>query len=535
MGIVIIPRASGKKDETENAIQLYYEENGWLENDEFRRRYKERFDVIGADTDSSAYTKRTQNGAYYNFLEWEDIHNQKSRRRITERGKKFWEHLQAGDMDAVHEDIMCAFEQVVFGRNNYGCPSSDSDFEPPAVFLHAALRLNYVTNDELAYLLYLLEGQHQPFDIAISEIKQLRKQKITPTMPKEYQSNDDPKPIIVLREWGVLEQIRVGANQPHRIADKFLKKYEQRIRALSLVNAEKTTTTFTPLITYVKQDFLKEAFLSTEEYDELVELLLYKKNVILQGAPGVGKTFLAKRLAYSIMGVASKYHVEMVQFHQNYSYEDFIMGYKPTGDSFELQEGVFYRFCKKAAVKPGEKFFFIIDEINRGNLSKIFGELMMLIEADKRDEQVTLAYRDEKFNVPENVYIIGMMNTADRSLALLDYALRRRFSFFEVTPAFGRNNFKDYLKTQIDDDGVIDLLNKRLSELNEFIADEDRSGLGSGFRIGHSYFCNGPAEGQKADQWYRTIIKYEIGPMLDEYWWDDKDLANERKKELLGE
>ena len=249
----------------------------------------------------------------------------------------------------------------------------------------------------------------------------------------------------------------------------------------------------------------------------------------------MGKTFLAKRLAYSIMGYIKKQNVEMVQFHQSYSYEDFIMGYKPAGDGFELQEGVFYRFCKKAEVKPSEKFFFIIDEINRGNLSKVFGELMLLIEHDKRNEHVTLAYRNEKFNVPENVYIIGMMNTADRSLALMDYALRRRFSFFEVVPAFKREKFVTYLSALVDDTTIVATINDRLFALNEIIADEDRSGLGKGFCIGHSYFCNGPVMGQSPEQWYRSIVKYEISPLLDEYWWDDKDKADECKKELLGE
>lgn len=284
---------------------------------------------------------------------------------------------------------------------------------------------------------------------------------------------------------------------------------------------------------YTKEDFLKDIFMTEEEYDSLYHLLKYKKNVLLQGAPGVGKTYLAKKLAYSIIGCTNKAQVEMIQFHQNYSYEDFIMGYKPNDNGFELKEGVFYKFCKKAEEEPEKDFFFIIDEINRGNLSKIFGELMMLIEGDKRGEKIKLAYKDEEFSVPENVYLLGMMNTADRSLAMMDYALRRRFSFFDVEPAFAKPAFKEHLRRYIHDGLIVEKVVNRLTELNTKIADENNSGLGKGFCIGHSYFCVEPVEGQAEKDWYKSIIQYEICPLLDEYWWDDKAKADDCKKELL--
>ena len=170
---------------------------------------------------------------------------------------------------------------------------------------------------------------------------------------------------------------------------------------------------------YTAEDFLKEVYMEESEYNNLVAVLKKKKNIILQGAPGVGKTFAAKRLAYSIMGVKDKDRVMMVQFHQSYSYEDFIMGFRPSSTGFELKKGVFYNFCKNAETDIDNDYFFIIDEINRGNLSKIFGELFMLIETDKRGIGLQLLYSDEMFSVPSNVYIIGMMNTADRSLAML--------------------------------------------------------------------------------------------------------------------
>lgn len=269
---------------------------------------------------------------------------------------------------------------------------------------------------------------------------------------------------------------------------------------------------------YTKEDFLAEVFMSEEKYDKLSAVLLNKKNIILQGAPGVGKTFSAKRLAYSLIGTVNEDAIEFVQFHQNYSYEDFMMGYKPSGASFELKKGVFYRFCKKAEADPESKYFFIIDEINRGNLSKIFGELLMLIENDYRGTPATLAYNDEKFSVPENMFIIGMMNTADRSLAMIDYALRRRFSFFEMEPGFETEGFIQYQQS-LNNETFNDLLAKVI-ELNSEIA-SDRS-LGRGFCIGHSYFC-GRDELSCSDEWMQEVVDYDILPMLGEYWFDDQE------------
>ena len=269
---------------------------------------------------------------------------------------------------------------------------------------------------------------------------------------------------------------------------------------------------------YTKQDFLSEVFMPEEKYDKLAAVLLNKKNIILQGAPGVGKTFSAKRLAYSLIGAVNEDAIEFVQFHQNYSYEDFMMGYKPSGSSFKLKEGVFYRFCKKAEADSDAKYFFIIDEINRGNLSKIFGELLMLIENDYRGTPATLAYNDKKFSVPENLYIIGMMNTADRSLAMIDYALRRRFSFFELEPGFETEGFIQY-QHSLKNETFNDLLAKVI-ELNLEIA-SDRS-LGRGFCIGHSYFC-GRNELTCSDEWMQEVVDYDILPMLGEYWFDDQE------------
>ena len=271
---------------------------------------------------------------------------------------------------------------------------------------------------------------------------------------------------------------------------------------------------------YDEEKFLSEVYMDKQQYDTLTGLIRNKKNVILQGAPGVGKTFAAKRLAYSMMGVMDKERVMMVQFHQSYSYEDFIMGFRPTETGFTLKKGAFYDFCKAAEIDSENDYFFIIDEINRGNLSKIFGELFMLIESDKRGVELKLLYADEKFSVPENVYIIGMMNTADRSLALMDYALRRRFAFFDMKPGFDTDGFREY-KEGLNSSKFNNLITC-VERLNEVIKNDDS--LGEGFCIGHSYFCNLK---DTSNQTLAGIVDYELVPLLKEYWFDEPGKAKD--------
>ena len=277
------------------------------------------------------------------------------------------------------------------------------------------------------------------------------------------------------------------------------------------------------LTEYSVEIFLEEVYMDRERYDAIVGLLKTKKNIIMQGAPGVGKTYAAKRLAYSMMGVKDVSRVKLIQFHQSYSYEDFIEGYRPSGAGFELVKGAFYSFCKKAADDDEENaYFFIIDEINRGNLSKIFGELFMLIESDKRGNELQLLYSRELFSVPTNVHIIGMMNTADRSLAMLDYALRRRFAFVELRPAFDSDGFRKYCAGL--DNSRFEALVREVESLNRAIV-EDES-LGEGFCIGHSYFCNMKRE-TCTDEALASIVEYELIPMLKEYWFDEPGKVRE--------
>lgn len=288
-----------------------------------------------------------------------------------------------------------------------------------------------------------------------------------------------------------------------------------------------------PIVPYSVEDILKDGcFLERAEIDRLLERLRTKKNLILQGPPGTGKTWLAKRLAFALMGQKDDSKVRAVQFHPNLSYEDFVRGWRPTGEGkLSLADGVFMEAIKAASKDPSSKFVVVIEEINRGNPAQIFGELLTLLEAGKRtpNEALELCYPDadgkrRPVHIPENLYVVGTMNIADRSLALVDLALRRRFAFVGLEPRLGQV-WRDWVvKECAVDPGLVADIERRVAELNDQIAADAR--LGKQFRIGHSYVT--PAhrlEAGDSKKWFQQVVETEIGPLLDEYWFDAPDEA----------
>ncbi|WBO84339.1 AAA family ATPase [Hymenobacter yonginensis] len=300
---------------------------------------------------------------------------------------------------------------------------------------------------------------------------------------------------------------------------------------------EPTPAYMLPTEPYGREQALQELFVSEGKLADALAGLRRRRNLILQGPPGTGKTFLARRLAWLELGATDATRVELVQFHPSYSYEDFVQGFRPDAQGvFRLQEGILPDFCRRAAQDPERPYFLLIDELNRGNLSRIFGELLLLLEADKRGpaQAVRLPYSPAeapRFFVPENVYLIGTMNLADRSLAPLDYALRRRFAFVELEPEFGEP-LQQLLAAQGVPAAVVQRLTQRLTALNQTITDDPD--LGPEFRIGHSYFCLPPATAAEAESWLTLILEQEIGPLLDDYWLDQPAKAAAQKKKLLG-
>ena len=638
MAKIVMPKNSALLEEVEAVLKIYYDANDWLSNDEYKRQLK---NLIGDEQYASSYTKKAQITSYFGFTEWEDISNERSLRRITSRGKSFYEHLLSKDFDRINEDLLISLEENTFGRNNFGCPASDSDVEPPILFVRAILDLGYLTYKEFAYLLWKLEDCGGNYTDTKNEIISMR-QESSFTLPDAASKYTDAKPIMVLVRWGFLSEDESNSNGGKHIIinPKVLSKHRQRMLNLKIYNVDKDisdencnnknenksekdfdimitsdpinsnytieelgeiltemyngsgnkTTAIhmfgfkygevidsngyaatkiisasevpesyhvelnkgTAMYRVVKENEYGVRFadgLAVEEADVAVQKILptlpkrirkaFELNSILYGAPGTGKTYATAKYAIAITegkaleeykdvtreDIMSKYNklikdgqVVFTTFHQNYGYEDFIQGIRPdtsTNDMrFKTVDGVFKKIAQTAMDTPEKDFVIIIDEINRANISKVFGELITLIEDDKRwgEENAVSATlpSGEIFAVPNNLYIVGTMNSADKSISLIDTALRRRFDFVEFVPDL----------TLISDTKLKAVLKK----LNEGIEKELNS---TDLLVGHSYFIN-----KSADD-ICTIMNRNIIPLLYEYFFDNKNKVEAQLKSAL--
>lgn len=275
-------------------------------------------------------------------------------------------------------------------------------------------------------------------------------------------------------------------------------------------------------------NFLKMVYVDQNEIDILKYLIESNKNLIIQGPPGVGKNFVAKNLADSIVSERDSEFVKIIRFHENYSYDYFV-----ESPSNQGEKGIFYNFCQKAMENPNYSFFFIIDDIDKGNISQIFGELFSLIDKDKRGEKykIPLFYSQESFFVPENVHIIGLLNASNRSSITTDYAFRRKFSFFDLKPGFNSKNFENYMDLEFFKNTHFKKVINKIKELNSYIEKDDS--LGSGFCIGHSYFCN-LEHNVDVNQQLKSIIQFKIIPLLREYWFDEPEKVQYWETELFS-
>jgi len=302
--------------------------------------------------------------------------------------------------------------------------------------------------------------------------------------------------------------------------------------------AEPAATYAAPPPAYTAAEALAELFITDKELEASLAGLRRRKALLLQGPPGTGKTYLARRLAWLLLGARDEARIELIQFHPSYGYEDFVLGFRPGPDGqFQLVPGVLPLLCQRAAQDPERPYFLLIDELNRGNVARIFGELLLLLEPDKRGpaHALRLPYAPSeapRFFVPDNLYVIGTLNLADRSLAPLDYALRRRFAFVGMQPQFGPP-LRELLTANQVPAALISLLTERLLALNHVIAADPE--LGPDFEIGHSYFCAPPAAPTEASDWLRLIFEQEIGPLLADYWREQPERAAAQLRKLLAD
>ncbi|MCY3540424.1 MAG: AAA family ATPase [Gammaproteobacteria bacterium] len=365
---------------------------------------------------------------------------------------------------------------------------------------------------------------------ALSVIKDTQRRRLANLRKRNLVQNEENRTYSLTDE---------GRTYLHKYNEQYATK-EVSSTVSSDLTLDLTSTEQVDDVVYDVDSLLSEGcFLDEATLKDILETWTEKQNLILQGPPGTGKTWLAKRLAGVLLRSPPNQEtnqLQAVQFHANTSYEDFVEGYRPSKNGLSLQSGPFLRFVESAKEAPDQKFVFVVEEINRGTPAQIFGELLTLLERDKRDESeaLLLSYSNKRTYVPNNVFVIGTMNTADRSLAIMDFALRRRFAFETLRPCFNELWLQWCLK-QWDDEDEWSRIKGRIEQLNDTIEKDPL--LGSQFAIGHSFVT--PSSEFSSEEavvdWFTRVVSREILPLVSEYWFDDTEKQEQAKKVLLGD
>lgn len=465
MGKIVMPKNSALLNEIEAVLKIYYEAGEWLGNDVYKAKLKQ---LIGDDQYSSSYTKKAQITSYFGFTEWQDIRNPQSLRRITDAGRKMYEALLAKDEAAIQEVLMTSLETVKFGRNNYGCPESNSDVEPPALFIRASLDLGYLTYREFAYLLWKLEDIGANYTDSLADIRQFRTQGQV-DLGEEAQKYTDCKPIMILVRWGFLSEDAETSGGKHIVVAPAVKqRFDARLRNLKIYNIDMDCAD-----PHVDEDRTEEDPTADAIDFDTATRLSGGVNILLYGVPGSGKSWTIEH-EYCTPGTI----VERLVFHPDYTNADFVGQILPVVDpvdkqvSYEFTPGPFTNILREAYTHPQKRYILVIEEINRGNAPAIFGDVFQLLDrtvAPKVSEGITypagtseygitngnvakVVYGDEtrKVRIPSNLSILGTMNTSDQNVFTLDTAFQRRWrmrlienTFFNVRTSLAQAEILD--------------------------------------------------------------------------------------------
>lgn len=490
MGKIVMPKNSALLNEIESVLEIYYEANDWLPNDEYKIKLKA---MIGDNQYSSSYTKKAQITSYFGFTIWEDISNPQSNRKITPSGKKMYQAIKAEDTAAIQDVLMNALETVKFGRDNYGCPESSSDVEPPSLYIRAILDMGYLTYREFAFLLWKLEDLGANYTDALAELKVLRSRGAI-DLGEEAKKYADCKPIMILVRWGFLAEDTTDASGGKHIiiAPEVLEKYETRLHNLKIYNIDMDC-----------DEPITNDYLTLNEDNSIpvdidkAERLKGGVNVLLYGVPGCGKSFT----------IMNKYckdadTIERVVFHPDYTYGDFVGQILPLTDAdtgkirYEFSAGPFTRILSDAYNNPDKKYCLIIEEINRGNAPAIFGDIFQMLD---RDENGNGAYEitnadvaakmyiysqaSKKIKLPSNLFIFATMNTSDQNVFTLDTAFQRRWNMRMVENDVTKSKLaqKPILDTTIKWADFADAINNLIITKNIGMTSSEDKRLGAYF------------------------------------------------------